>query len=244
MLNFDDVGKPIAMVGKHVLSISDKPVEGGCVEFKCRGDQSIQQIPDKNTERSILYITAPSGSGKSHYTREYIAAYHKQWPKRDVFVLSSLPDDPTLDKLKYIKRLKIKEDTFLSADLSAAEFKDSLCVFDDVDCLTQKPVKAKVNALLWSLLETGRHFNCSVIYTSHLACAGNDTKRVLNECNSITVFLKNSGGRTSRYLLSEYLGLDKAMIARLKKVNSRAITVLKTYPQVVLAEKEAFVLNP
>jgi hypothetical protein len=241
MLNFDDIGKPIAMVGKHVLSISDKPVEGGCVEFKCRGDQSINPIPDKNVERQILFICGASGCGKSHVTREWVSAYHKIWPKRDVFVLSSLADDPTLDKLKYIKRLKIKEEAFLNADLSAAEFKDSLCVFDDTDCLTDKKVKLKVNTLCWALLETGRHFNCSVIYTSHLACAGNDTKRILNECTSITCFMRG-GGRTLR-LLEQYLGLDKAQIARLKKVNSRAITILKTYPRVVLAEKEAFVLN-
>ena len=94
------------------------------------------------------------------------------------------------------------------------------------------------------MLEIGRHHNVSVIFTSHNATMGLDTKRILNECHSITLFPKNLGGKTSKYLLDGYVGMDKDQIKKLKKVNSRWVTILKTYPQMVISEKEAYVLNP
>ena len=98
-------------------------------------------------------------------------------------------------------------------------------------------------SLLNSILETGRHFNASVIFTSHNATMGLDTKRILNECHSITLFPKNLGGKTSKYLLDGYIGLDKNQIKKLKKVNSRWVTIIKSYPQVILSEHEAWVVN-
>ena len=241
-LNFDDVGKMVAMVGKRTLYLSDKPVEDGVNELKTKGDFTIQHIPDRNTERSVLYITGQSGSGKSFYTKNYIEQYRKMFPKNEVFMFSSLADDPTLDKFKFMKRIKIKEQPFLNSELETGDFAKSLCIFDDCDVISNKEIKGKVFRLLNAFLETGRHFGISVIYTSHNATMGLDTKRILNECHSITLFPLNLGGKTSKYLLDGYVGLDKAQIKKLKSVNSRWVTILKTYPQVCLSEKEAWVI--
>lgn len=244
-INFDDVGKMICKVGdKKTLYLSDKPIEDGTNTFKVKGDVMIQHIPDKNTERSVLYVTGQSGSGKSYYCKNYIEQYHKMYPKNEVFMFSSLADDATLDKLKYMKRIKIKEQPFLNAELETSDFSKSLCIFDDCDVISNKEIKLKVFKLLNAFLETGRHFNISVIFTSHNATMGLDTKRILNECHSITLYPRNLGGKTSKYLLDGYLGLDKEQIKKLKKVNSRWVTILKTYPQMCISEREAWVINP
>lgn len=242
-LNFDDVGKMLAKIGNKTLYVNDKPVRDGFASYETKGDQIVEQIPDKDTERSVLYITAPSGSGKSYYTKEYISQFHKMYPKREVFIFSSLDSDTTLDKLKYIKRIKIKNPEFIDAEITASDFKDMLVVFDDCDVLSNKLIKKKVFTILNEILETGRHFNTSVVFTSHNATMGNDTKRILNEAHSVTIFPKNMGGKTSRYLLDQYLGLDKEEIKRLKKLQGRWVTVVKCYPMVVLSEKEVFVLR-
>jgi hypothetical protein len=242
-LNWDEKGKMIAKIGTRILYVNDKPVDDGFNTYKAKGDATIQQIPDKNTERSVLYITAPSGSGKSFYTREYISQYHKMYPKRDVYVFSSLDDDQTLDKLKYLKRIKIKSPEFLTTEINAVDFKDCLVIFDDCDVLSVKPIKLKVFRILNEILETGRHHNTSVVFTSHNATMGNDTKRILNECHSVTLFVKNAGGKTLKYLLDQYLGLNKEEIHKLKKLDSRWVTICKTYPQIVLSEKECFKLH-
>jgi hypothetical protein len=244
-LTFDEDynGKMIAKIGNKTLYVCDKAVPDGFNTYKCKGDTTIQQIPDKQTERSILYITAPSGSGKSFYTREYIAQYHKMYPKRDIFIFSSLDSDPTLDKLKYIKRIKIKEEVFLNTDLTSIDFKDSLCVFDDCDVISNKQIKQKVFKILNEILQVGRHSNISCIFTSHNATMGNETKIILSEAHSITLFPKNDGGKTMRYLLDQYLGFDKDEIKKLKTLTGRWTTVIKSYPMVVLSEKECFMLR-
>ena len=118
-----------------------------------------------------------------------------------------------------------------------------MVIFDDTDVISSKMLKNKINSILNALLETGRHYNTSVIYTSHIATAGIDTKRILNEAHSITIFPSSLGGRSLKYLLDNYLGFDKEQIKKVKKLDSRWTTIVKTYPMVVLSEKEAYLLK-
>jgi len=92
-------------------------------------------------------------------------------------------------------------------------------------------------------LETGRHFNIEVVYTSHLACNGLDTRRILNECKSVTIFPSGLGGKAMKYLLDNYLGLDKNQIKKIKKLNSRWVTISKGAKMSVISQTECFVLN-
>jgi len=254
-MNFESEGTPIAIVensndkkDRKVLSVTDNPkrIAGHCFNELVLKDQpnlKFQPIPDKQKERQIRYVCGRSGSGKSFWTRNYAEEYHKMYPKRDIFVISSLKDDPTLDKLKCIKRLKIHEPAFLAENITAEDFKDSLVIFDDTDCLQNKFLKKKIDGIFNALAETGRHFSTSVVFTSHLACNGNDTKRILNECESVTIFPTGLGGKSMKYLLDNYFGLDKEQIRKVKALNSRWVTIQKSFPMVILSEKECFVMN-
>jgi hypothetical protein len=250
-MNVENMGKPVAIIlnetdkkNNKALYVESKKenVINPMTEIILKSNEKLQQIPDTSSERMILYITGSSGSGKSFYTRQFCETYRKLYPKREIYLFSSLSDDSSIDKIKGLKRLKITQE-LMNEDLTAADFKDSLVIFDDTDCITDKVKKAKINGILNSLLETGRHFNASVIYTSHLPCAGNDTKRILNEAHSITIFPNGLGGRSLKYLLDSYLGLDKEQIKRVKKTDSRWVTIVKSYPMVVLTEKEAYTLS-
>jgi hypothetical protein len=250
-MNLEHVGDPIAMIfdsdnkkdkGRLISVQNDKhKVAHFIKEIQVsKPSEYIQLIPNKDHERDIRYITGASGSGKSFFTKKYLEQYHKMFPKRMVYLFSSLTDDKTLDAVKYIKRIKLTPE-LIEDDITAKDFADALVIFDDTDCLTNKAMKMKVNGIMTSILETGRHFNTSIIYTSHLATAGNDTKRILNECNSITIFPASLGGRSLKYLLEGYLGLDKAQIKRIKKMESRSVTIQKSFPMVVIGEKEMYV---
>jgi|UniRef100_A0A6C0AIY6 hypothetical protein len=251
-MNLEDVGVPVALVKydgdkkkTKVLSIErDKSnVEDYLKELKLtKPKESIQHIPNKKTERQILYITGASGSGKSFYTKHYCDEYRRMFPKNAIYLISSISEDSSIDKVKGLKRIKLSNE-LLTTDLKADDFKDSLVIFDDTDCLTNKIMRMKVNGILNMLLETGRHTNTSVIYTSHLATAGLDTKRILNEAHSITIFPHSLGGRSLKYLLENYFGLDKHQIKKIKTLPSRWVTLIKSFPMVVLSEKEAYVLN-
>lgn len=251
-MNTENIGIPIAEIRfegdksktrKICVEPNRENVSEYLTEIKTRKPKEhIQHIPNKKTERQILYITGASGSGKSYYTRNYCNEYKKLFPKNEIYLFSSIQEDSSIDKVKDMNRIRLDHE-FLQTDLDVNDFKDSLVVFDDTDCLTNKLLKMKVNNILNMLLETGRHTNTSVIYTSHLATNGLDTRRILNECHSVTIFPYSLGGRTLKYLLENYFGLDRDQIKKIKKLNSRWVTLVKGFPMVVLADKDMYVLN-
>lgn len=247
-MNFD-YGVPVAKIinskshKERTLFVNEDEDDSNFSVYHAKTNEVVQQIPNKDTERQVLYITGQSGSGKSYYAKQYAMEYNKMFKKRTVYLFSTIQDnDKSLAGIKNLKRVLLNDD-FLDYDYDAEDFKDCLVICDDVDCLVEKNMKNKMKEILLMILQTGRHNGTSVIYCSHNACMGQDTKIILNECHSITIFVKSTGGRALMYLLQNYLSLDKKQIEHIKKVKSRWITIVKSYPNVVLAQHEAYVLN-
>ena len=247
-INFDKIGKTLAIIknGKYnnkILSIStddDDKIKKSFTKMKITDSGKFYQMPDKNTERQILYITGASGSGKSTYCANYIIEYKKLFPKNEIFVFSALKDDESLDKVEP-KRIKI-DDRLISDPLTVEDFKTSLVVFDDIDVISNKQHRKAVYDLLNAILETGRHFKVSCLITNHLPTAREETRRVLNECHSITYFPHSGNKSTLNRLLTDIIGLDKEDISKIKKLKSRWATVFKNYPQIAMTEKDIWVL--
>lgn len=259
-LNFEGVGKIVAIIKDET--------EGSKKEKKSRPSQELYVCDNKQakelrhpetsvnlsdgyrfqlginreTERMIGYIVGASGSGKSYFAKQFINEYHKAYPSRPIYVISALSEDPTLDSIKCLKRIKLTPE-FVNDELSSADFQDSLLIMDDTDTISQKKVRNKVNQIRDDVLSCGRHFNTSLLVTAHQPCRGNETKLILNESHFFTIFPLGLQGRAKSYLLETYLGLSKEQIHRLKQIDSRAITFVKNYPQVVLAEKTAYILT-
>lgn len=258
-LNFEAVGQPICIMANRdddkkktrasnpIVCVSEtktglaRPFDE--LSLEGRDDQYFQLIPNPETERQILYVTGSSGSGKSYFTKKYCREFARVFPKRPIILISSVDKDESVDDIKNLKRLKLKSPEFLEEDFVIDDFKECLVIFDDTDCITDKKLRTKVNGILGMILETGRHTSTYCIYTSHLATAGNDTKRILNESHSITFFPRTMGGRMLKYLCEGYLGLDKKEIDHLKKIPSRSVTVMKTYPKTIVGDKDIFLLT-
>lgn len=249
--NLDKVGRPICKIegtGKYNNKILSLFMEGeGDDEIKKKFNSlkldsaKFQQIPDTDKEREIIYITGPSGSGKSTYSANYIKQYKKNKKGNEIYLFSALPEDDSLDEINP-KRILI-DDRLITEPLKAEDFKDSLVIFDDIDVISNKKHRDEVYKILNQILEVGRHYNCSCILTNHLPTNGKDTRRILNECHSITYFPHSGGGRGMKYLLTEYLGLDKKMIKKIKNSKSRWATIFKNYPQICMTEKDIFLMS-
>ena len=56
-------------------------------------------------QREIWYISGPSGSGKSYIAKGLAQEYHTLYPDRQIYLVSKLEQDATLDKLKYLVRI-------------------------------------------------------------------------------------------------------------------------------------------
>lgn len=206
-------------------------------------DEHFQLIPNTKKERSCHAIFGQAGSGKSFWCCQYIKEYIKVHPKRPVYLFTTITSD--IGCLKDIKKIKVVElnSGFANDDIPMEDLKQSLCLFDDIDNIRDKNLKKKLFQTLNDTLQVGRKFEIDVLITFHVANAGNDTKIILNECNSISFNYRTFGNRALKYLLDAYLGLDKKQIDRIKKLDGRMITVLKTYPKLVLSEKELYVLE-
>jgi len=254
MLNLNKVGRPLAKIdgGKYngrVVSVSDKfsiqedesdELINEFRQLKIANDSKFQHVPDTTKEREILYITGPSGSGKSTYTRKYLEQYKKKYKNRPIYLFSSLPSDESLDKIKP-KRIKLDE-TVHTDPIKVDELSESICIFDDIDVISEKKIREAVYDVLNQVLEIGRHYKIHCVVTNHLPTNGKETRRILNEAHTVTYFPHSAGGKI-KYMLEEYVGLDKKQIAYLKKQNSRWATIFKNYPQCYAVEHEIGLLN-
>jgi len=247
-LNFDKIGRTLSTTkgGKYnnkIVSVSpedDEKIKKSFTKLKILDSGKFYQMPDKNKERQILYITGASGSGKSTYCANYIMEYKKIFPKNDIYVFSALKDDESLDKVEP-KRVKIDE-RLITDPLFVEDFQNSIVIFDDIDCICNKKHRKAVYDLLNAILETGRHFSCSCVVTNHLPTAREETRRVLNECHSITYFPHSGNKSTLNRLLTEIIGLDKEDVSKIKKLKTRWATVFKNYPQIAMTEKDIWIL--
>lgn len=248
-MNFEEQGVPLAIIKNSkskkipLLSIDDKEEAKKIYnEITLKGEEEFQCIPNPDTERQILYITGRSGSGKSYYTLHYCMEYKKMYPKRDIYMFSALGEDPTIDKLKGLKRIKLTED-FCNDEFTSEDFKNSMVIFDDTDVISDKKIRNKVNSIMNNILQVGRHHNTSCIITTHTACNGKDTKIILNEAHSITIFPNGLGNRSLKYLLDSYLGLDKVQCKKIKKLKSRWVSIVKTFPMSIISQKDAYTVK-
>ena len=250
-LNIEKIGKPVCKVvggrynNKQVSVCANEEEEEECSRVftsMALTDGKFQQIPDTTADRQILYITAPSGAGKSTYTLHFLKEYKKKYKDNEIYLFSALKEDPTIDQLEGIKRVKI-DDEMVTDPLDIKELENSCVVFDDIDVINSKPIREAVYALLNQILELGRHHKITCVITNHLSTNGKDTRRILNEAHSITYFPSSGSTKGINYLLQTYCGLDKGQITKAKKLKSRWVTIFKHYPQIMMGEKNMWLLS-
>jgi hypothetical protein len=201
-------------------------------------DGLFQPIPNKHKERDIGMIVGASGSGKSTFVAKYCAEYKKMYPSRPIYMFSNLTEDKSLDGID-IKRIVIGEN-LLRDPLTVEDFTESLVLFDDMDVVREKTIREACYQILNEILETGRHFKTSCIITNHLA-TGPHLKRILNEAHWF-VYFPSGATRSTKYVLENYIGVDKKDVAKIKACKSRWAFCLKNFPQCVITEKVAFML--
>jgi energy-coupling factor transporter ATP-binding protein EcfA2 len=246
--NFANAGKPVRIIkggkyDKKVISLDPDINNNDKTSFKSlkiANDSKFQQVPNTKSEREILYITGRSGSGKSTYTRMYLEQYKKKYKQHPIYMFSSLAEDSSLDSIKP-KRFKI-DDKLHEDPIDVKDLADSCVIFDDIDVISNKKIKEAVYNILNQVLEIGRHYKISCIVTNHLPTNGNWTRRILNESSCFVYFPASSSGKI-KYVLTEYLDIDKKQIKYFKNCNSRWICIYKNFPMYFISEHEITLLN-
>ena len=228
-----------------VKNIRDKSNKIGKKEFKIHDDGIIQPLPrfDK-TER--CYIAGQTECGKSYYIGHYLEQLIKVFPNKKIFVFSDVEQDPEIDDIfkgkKNMIRFSLDVELLDKDPIKPETFKDSICVFDDIDSIQNVKLLKYVQSLRDSLLRRGRHENISVLITSHLLTNYKDTRIILNECNNIVLFCRSGSSYGIKYLLQKYIGLNKNQINKVLSLPSRWVSINKNANQFILYEKGAFIL--
>jgi uridine kinase len=223
---------------KIFYSFIDYIKEKNC-KFTLRTGGKLEPLPNKKVVEKVL-ISGISGSGKSTFAAQYIRNYLKQHRGNGFYIISSVDEDDVLDKLEP-ERLDYNQIAEDGIDMS--ELEDSIVLYDDIGTIQPKSVRKVIEGTRDHLLETGRHSRTSVINVSHLITNHHESRRILNEAQSVVLFPR-SNARAIRKYLSEYQQFDKDLISRCLNLKSRWF-MIKSVPSgvhvpIIISEKSAF----
>ena len=196
---------------------------------------------DTKLERSVFMIAGMSGSGKSTYTAALCKTYHQQYPKNRIVLFSNKKEDPVFDRLSYIDRILIN-DELLNDPITLNELKNTLILYDDVECNPSKEIAKELIRVSDLILQQGRSFRCSFVYISHQSNNYKATRNILNECHHVVVFPAMTTRYSLNYLFGKYFGFSKEVISKICKLPSRWVQITKS-PPCVLYKTGSFIPN-
>lgn len=237
-------GDPICMIKSKNKKINKKFIRvstetDGVDEITLDPEDTLQILPSVNIVERI-YLAAPSGAGKSYFISKWLGMNRKIFRnknKKDIYIFSRINEDSQLDKFNPVR---IDLDEMLEDPLTGEDLEDSICIFDDIDSIYEKDIKNAVYGIQKDLLTTGRHFNITVLTTSHLLTNSNETKYNLNESNTVVVYPRSGQTYQIKRFLKEYCGFETKMINKIMKLNSRWVAIRKTYPITIMHEHGCF----
>jgi hypothetical protein len=213
------------------------------------GNDKVIQLPDESQfqilpspdpeKREVFYIAGASGSGKSYIAKGIAEYYKKLFPDREIYLVSKLQQDDTLDKIKP-KRISI--DSLIEDYPELEEFENCLIIFDDYDTFVG-PAEKVVSKLIDDLATMGRHTHTTMLCLSHYLTQYKKTRLILNEATHIVVYPQATSYHALKYLLKNYVGVEEEDIKDMRKWGSRWLCFRKNYPQCVIAERKAKMLH-
>lgn len=201
-------------------------------------------IPTKDPKkREVWYIAGASGSGKSYIAKGLAEQYMKQFPDRQVYLVSKLEEDDTLDNIKGKKLIRLNPKKLVESPLKdLTKLTDSMVIMDDYDTFLGKEMKV-IQQLIDDIAIMGRHHNITMLCLTHYLTNYSKTRLLLTEATHIVVYPLSTGAHALNYLLKTYLGLEKDEISAIRRGGSRWVMLFKNYPNYCVTETEAFLLH-
>jgi hypothetical protein len=201
--------------------------------------KTLQVLPDFSRIEK-LYICGISGAGKSTFSAEFVKQYLKHYKDNEFYILSTVDDDEPLDKLSPIR---VDLNSMLEDPISIKdELHNSIVLFDDTSTISNTIVRKACTNLLDSCLEIGRHYNVTVINTSHIILDYKASRKMLNEATGVVIFCKVGSNIQNVKYLENYAGLDKFAIKKILNLPSRWVYIRRTPPQMVIFDKGCYLL--
>jgi hypothetical protein len=204
-------------------------------------DSTLQILPSADPgKRDVFYIAGASGSGKSYIAKQIAEMYKKLNPDREIYLISKLNEDSTLDSMRP-KPKRIKIETLIEDYPDLEEFNECCVIFDDFDTFTGDAQKV-VLKLIDDLATMGRHTKTTMLVLSHYLSNYAKTRLILNEATHFVLYPQATSNHALSYLLKTHIGLTPEDVKDLRKLG-RWVCVAKNYPQHLISAHTAKVLH-
>lgn len=221
----NNLGETVAIVKKGKLKKYINQSSKSCVyNMKIDGKQYIIEpyIPLILT-RFIIFLSAESGSGKTLMSFIFILQYMHHYKRRPVYYIcnTKYTDDENLKSLK-LQQL----DTENIDEYKIEDFRDSLIVVDDTDF---HPDHKKIMKFMNTVVECGRKFGISLIYSSHIHSKLSESpiyKEVSLYCTFPNALINNR-------MIDNNLKIPEEMINNLKEEKHAFICFNKVYRSII-----------
>jgi hypothetical protein len=231
-------GDPIAFTDTKYYGLSEN--KNGSQYIKSNQTLSLAPLEGKRTK---VFIAGPTGCGKTYFAMSFLKNYQRVYPDNDIIIITADVDDETIHSFQIdnVKMLDLSDpDLAYDDDLFEEENYRNCCVFfDDLDYLKTNTLTKKFAKLKTNLLGVGRHYNTSVVMTSHLVMNYQKTRFILSESDYIVIY-PNSGSTRfiNNFFRIYFSGLREADKSRIRQSGSRWVACRMVFPQAYITDKE------
>jgi hypothetical protein len=184
----------------------------------------------------VIYITAPSGAGKTKIIVSMIDTYFNMYYKKKkppVIVISKKIEDEMLDK---IKNIRLDPSTFIEDPIKMDEIeKESIIIFDDFESYENEPyIYNAILSFLTDIITMGRTKKLKVFIVLHGLLKPKIQSLIYNEMTYLILYPNSSSYSTIKRLLEQKVGLDIKKINEIKNLKSKYLIIHKTYPKYII----------
>lgn len=206
-------------------------------------------VPDDPVYAALKQWTQQSlhRSADEPYMRDVQSAYYPKVFKRaksdkkdDASETATSGDDDAGDMVEWTSQSKVLffplDDSIVTDPPPLSLFKNTLCIFDDVESGVEKSLLTAILSVRDSLINTGRHHQVDVIVARQQLLDFGKTRTLLNNIYQVVGFPQSAGKHHFIAFLERYMGLSKQLIEKIKSIPSRWILINRAQPQYVLSQ--------
>jgi hypothetical protein len=232
-------GKVLAKDGKTFIFMNEDE-KRQMYEYKAKNKMELVPSDDSNSRR-VIYVVGGSGAGKTTICGDYMIKYNKMFPDHKLYFFTPMKEDPIIKKLPEEVNVIAFDDDFLDYEYSEEDFKDSCCIFDDIDMLEPR-YKKVANEIRDKIMVGGRHINTSCLITSHVMFEHSKTKLILRESH-IVVFMPSQNGYDGARFLTQFCSVSPKDSKEILNLPTRWLYIFTNYPRICMYDKGIFIIG-
>jgi len=190
--------------------------------YHCPDGTLLVVPPIQDGQRNAVYISGPSGVGKSSWCSQYARQYQIENPGNRIFLFSRKTYDPAFDgvidgliRVPLDRKFITDTQQVPGSDIDPlASYNNSLIIFDDFESIADPIIKKAVLLFKDAVFTLGRQHKIDICSIQHKSLGGAKSMVDLCESNVLVCFPRKSLGECMR-MLSRYCHYSKYQLEQI-----------------------------